>query len=159
MRAYRALLHLYPASFRAEYGEEMRAIFARHKGDAAGAAAVAALWVATFFEVLLNAAALHGDILRQDLRYTVRSLGRCPGFALTAILVTALGVGANTAAFSVTDFVLIRPVAIRPTGYPREAVGTPCRATRAWSFHRRTMSTGSAWARLLKPWALFTTDR
>jgi hypothetical protein len=110
MRAYRALLHLYPASFRAEYGEEMRAIFARHKGDAAGAAAVAALWVATFFEVLLNAAALHGDILRQDLRYTVRSLGRCPGFALTAILVTALGVGANTAAFSVTDFVLIRPL-------------------------------------------------
>ena len=37
-------------------------------------------------------------------------MSRTPGFALTAILVTALGVGANTAAFSVTDFVLIRPL-------------------------------------------------
>ena len=48
------------------------------------------------------------DFLRQDLRYTVRTLNRGRGFALTAILVTALGVGANTAAFSVADFVLLR---------------------------------------------------
>jgi hypothetical protein len=90
MRAYRALLHLYPASFRAEYGEEICAIFARQRRDAAGPA-VAALWAAaTFFEVLRHAAAVHWDILRQDLRYTARSLGRTPGFALTAILVTAL---------------------------------------------------------------------
>ncbi len=110
MHTYRALLHLYPASFRAEYGAEMCRIFARRKQDAAGPPAVAALWVATFFEVLLNAAVVHWDILRQDLRYTARSLSRTPGFALTAIVVTALGVGANTAAFSVTDFVLIRPL-------------------------------------------------
>src|ERR1043165_8811196 len=50
------------------------------------------------------------DILRQDLRYTRRSLLRAPGFALTAIVVIALGIGATTAAFSVTDFVLIRPL-------------------------------------------------
>jgi len=110
MRIYGALLHFYPVSFRAEYGEEMRAIFARRRRDATGPAAVAALWAATFFEVLLNAAAVHRDILGQDLRYTARSLRRTPGFALTVILVTALGVGANTAAFSVTDFVLIRPL-------------------------------------------------
>ena len=48
------------------------------------------------------------DILKQDLRYTLRTLNRARGFALTAILVTALGVGANTAAFSVADFVLLR---------------------------------------------------
>jgi predicted permease len=50
----------------------------------------------------------HWDILKQDLRYTARTLRRARGFALTAILVTALGVGATTAAFSVADFVLFR---------------------------------------------------
>jgi predicted permease len=57
-----------------------------------------------------NALATHWDILRADLRHTVRVLRRSPGFAITAAAVVALGVGANTAAFSVADFVLIRPL-------------------------------------------------
>jgi predicted permease len=50
------------------------------------------------------------DIFRQDLRYTMRTLVRAPGFTLTAILVTALGVGATTAAFTLADHVLLRPL-------------------------------------------------
>jgi hypothetical protein len=107
---YRALFYLYPASFRAEYGDEMRKIFARRRCDASGVLAAAALWIETFFDVLFNALAIHGDILRQDLQYTRRTLARTPGFAITAVLVVALGVGANTAAFTVTDFVLVRPL-------------------------------------------------
>ncbi|HKC38499.1 MAG TPA: ABC transporter permease, partial [Gemmatimonadales bacterium] len=62
------------------------------------------------FDVLKNAAAAHWDVLRQDLRYTVRSLKRSRGFAFAAVAVIAIGVGANTAAFSVADFVLFRPL-------------------------------------------------
>src|SRR5687767_3711653 len=56
----------------------------------------------------MNSLADHWDALKQDLRYTARTLNRARGFALTAILVIALGVGANTAAFSLADFVLFR---------------------------------------------------
>jgi predicted permease len=110
MRFYGALLYLYPASFRVEYGDEMRKIFARRWSGASGVPAAIALWIETFFDVLLNALAVHWDILRQDLQYTWRTIARTPGFAITAVLVVALGVGANTAAFTVTDFVLVRPL-------------------------------------------------
>ena len=111
MRIYHALLHLYPASFRAEYGEEMAAIFRARLRDAGGAAARLTIWLAILPEIVVNALAVHWDILKQDLRYAARTLRRAPGFAVTAIVVVGLGVGANTAAFSVTDFVLLRPLA------------------------------------------------
>ena len=111
MRIYHALLHLYPASFRAEYGEEMTAIFRARLRDAGGAAARLTVWLAILPEIVVNALAVHWDILKQDLRYAARTLRRAPGFAVTAIVVVGLGVGANTAAFSVTDFVLLRPLA------------------------------------------------
>ena len=110
MRVYRALLHLYPVSFRREYGAEMCALFGVRMRQAGPGLPRLALWAATMVEVATNAAAVHRDVLRHDLRYTFRTLVRSPGFALTAILVTALGIGATTAAFSVADFVLLRPL-------------------------------------------------
>jgi putative ABC transport system permease protein len=109
MTFYNLLLRLYPSSFRHEYGDEMRALFARARREATGFGVVV-LWLGVIAEVAGNAAAVHADILRQDISYTGRVLRRSPGFALTAILIVALGIGATTAAFSVTDFVLLRPL-------------------------------------------------
>src|SRR5262249_45073042 len=100
----------YPSSFRKEYADELLHIFHERRKQANNPFAIAWLWLLSLADVLLNGACAHFEILRQDLRYTARTLFRTPAFTLTAIIVTALGIGANTAAFSITARALLRPL-------------------------------------------------
>jgi predicted permease len=68
------------------------------------------------------------DEIVRDTRYALRTLARSPGYAAAAILTLALGIGANTAIFSATDEILLRP----------PDVPEPEQLAQVYSFNRKT---------------------
>ncbi len=114
-RAYRMLLRLLPADFRAEFGHEMEGVFLDEQREAARAAGTGAswrLWLRTLGGIVATAPAQHADVLKQDLTYAGRTLARTPVFAGTAVLALALGIGGMCAVFTLVDQVVLRQLPV-----------------------------------------------
>ena len=128
------LIRLYPASFRRRFGEEMLSTYL----DQHDAAPSTRRTLATLRNLLASLPATHLEARRvhhppdlqssrtspmgnfaSELRHVARSLTKQPGFAVVAILTLALGIGANTAVFSVLNSVVLAPL---PYDQPEQVV-------------------------------------
>ncbi len=125
-RLFRLFLRLLPSDFRDRFSREMAETFSARRGEARikGPAAVLWLWARTSMDLVRTAAIEWGRVatagdLRADVSLAVRSLSRAPLFTLLAGATIALGIGANTAVFSVVNAVLLRPL---PVESPDELV-------------------------------------
>lgn len=116
---YRTLLALYPAAFRREYGSEMLFVFGEQLGEARRSGKLArevAVWARAATDLLTIAPKEHWHVIQQDVRYALRTMAANPGFTVVAILSLALGIGANTAIFSLWNGVLRSSLAVHDPG-------------------------------------------
>jgi putative ABC transport system permease protein len=110
-RTFRFLLRFFPSEFRGDYGREMEDVFRQQRRESQERkVGLFRLWGETIAGIFRTAPGEHIEMFRQDGGFALRMMRKNKGFTVLVVCILALGIGANTAIFSVINGVLLRPL-------------------------------------------------